>query len=136
MAVIDDFRETAVPRLRDVARAQAFFVALDLIDLDEARAEVHAAARKVGSALLSARDQDRLVDWIANVLWAEAEKATDRVAAIQSRAASAEKTDPVRYFDGLAARCATPAAIRWTFAAISTPYRTHLTRERYHARKA
>lgn len=133
MAIIDDFRESAVPRLREVAKAQAFFVALEIIDLDEARSVVNGEARKVGSALLSQRDQDRLFDWIANLLWSEAEKAGDRVAVLQSRAAAAEKVDPVRYYDGLAGRCTNPAAMRWTFAAISKPYREYLNRERQSA---
>lgn len=135
MTVLDDFREAAVPRLREVARAQAFFVALDIIDLEEARAEVHAAARKAGSALLPDRDQDRLIDWIANVLWAEAEKSADRVTVLQDRAAVSERTDPTRYYGGLASRCADPEAMRWTFASLSPRYRKHLMGERASARK-
>jgi hypothetical protein len=133
MAIIDDFREAALPRLRHVIRAQAFFAALEIIDLDEARSIVYAEARKSGSNFLSNRDQDRLNDWIAELLWQEIDKANDRVAALRSRAFEAERADPVRYYDGLAARCSNPEAMRWTFAAICPAYRKYLNGERHNA---
>lgn len=136
MAIIDDFREGAVPRLREAARAQAFFVALGITDRHEARAEVCAEARKLGSTLLPPREQDRLFAWIGEVIWAELDKAHDRIIVIEQRMDDAIRDNPKRFFDGLAARCADPERMRWTFAAISQPYRQQLIREQSRAGKA
>lgn len=136
MAFSDDFREAVVPRLREAAKAQAFFVALELIDAEEARNAVSAEARKAGSGLLKPNEQDRLLEWISNVIWNEIDAAHDRVVVLQMRAAAAEKTDPVRYYEGLAGRCSKPDAMRWTFAAIAPAYRKYLVGERSSARKA
>lgn len=133
MAFLDDFREAAVPRLREVAKREAFCVALDIIDLEEARAIVAAEARTAGSALLRPADQDRLSNWIAEVVWAEADAALDRVAALQAKA---EAADPVRLYEGLAIRCSDPERMRWVFASFCAPYRKHLIEERRRARKA
>lgn len=137
MAIIDDFREGAVPRLREAARAQAFFVALDITTVDEARSELSAMARTLGATLLPRKDQDRLFDgWIPEVIWAELDKAHDRIVVIEQRMDQAIKDNPVRFYDGLAGRCAAPDRMRWAFAAISKPYRQHLTKERGRAGKA
>ncbi len=137
MAIIDDFREGAVPRLREVAKTQALFVALELVTLDEARAEVAAMARTLGARLLPSKDQDRLFDaWIPEIVLAELGKATDRVIVIEQRMDAAIRDQPARFYDGLAARCADPERMRWTFASMSKPYRKHLNQERNRARKA
>ena len=137
MTVIDDFREAAVPRLKAAAKVQALFVALALASLSEARSEIAALARMLGSGLLPRRDQDRLFDaWIPETLWDEVDRAHDRVAAIESRMDAAIKDNPSRFYEGLACRCDEPERMRWTFAAISKPYRVHLIQERRHARKA
>jgi hypothetical protein len=135
MAIADDFQETVLPRLRAVAKTQAFFVALDIIDAEEARNAVSAEARKAGSALLKPADQDRLLEWISNTIWNEMEAAHDRVGVLRQRVAAAERDDPIRYYDGLARGCSNPEAMRWTLAAISPAYRKHLL-ERCNARKA
>lgn len=131
MAFLDDFREAAIPKLRECARVQAFFVALELIDVDEAQVQIRACARTAGASLLPPREQDRLDAWIVDTLWAEMDKAHDRVVVLQQQAEIAEKADPVRYYDGLAARCVNAEAMRWAFAAISPVYRKHLNGERH-----
>ena len=137
MAVIDAFRESALPRLREAARVQALFVVLDIAGADEARSEVSALASTLGANLLQRKDQDRLFDtWIPEALWAELEKALDRVVAIEQRMEVAIEDNPWRFYEGFAARCVDPERMRWTFAAISKPYRQHLIRERSRAGKA
>jgi len=136
MAIIDDFRENVVPRLKEAARVQAFFVALEFIEPWIAKDEVITLARKLGSPMLSSRDQDRLIDWIGETVWREIEKADDRVAVIEMRMDAAIADNPARFYDGLASRCSDPERMRLTFGAISKPYRDHLTRERQRARKA
>lgn len=133
MAIIDDFRETAVPRLREAARTQACFVALDIAEPHEARAEVTALARKLGSALLSPDEQAQLIVWIRETLWREIDKAHDRVTVIEMRMDAAISANPTRFYEGLAARCADSERMRWSFAAISKPYRDYLTKERRRA---
>lgn len=136
MAIIDDFRENVVPRLREAVRVQAFFAALEIVDTGEALAEVNALARKLGSGLLPPKHQDRLFEWIRELIWTELEKADDRVAVIGNRIEAAEKSNPVRLWEGLATRCSDPECMRWTFASFSKPYRQHLIRERRRARTA
>lgn len=134
MAVIDDFRDAAIPRLREAMKVQAFFVAVGLIEDYEAKAEVTALGRKLGSAMLSPKERDRLADWIRETLWADLDKAHDRVAVIEMRADAAIKSNPYRFYEGLASRCSDPERMRWTFAAISKPYRDQLCKERRRAR--
>lgn len=137
MAIIDDFRDAAVPRLREAAKAQAFFVALGIATVDHARSELGAVARTLGATLLSRKDQDRLFDgWIPEVIWAELDRAHDRIAVIEQRMETAIQDNPKRFYDGLASRCVDPDRMRWTFAAASKPYRQQLIREQVRARKA
>lgn len=137
MAIIDDFRESAIPRLREACKVQAFFAALGLIEPSEGRSEIATLAWKLGAGLLPAKHQDRLFDqWISEVFWDELNKAHDRIDVINARAEQAIKDDPVRYYEGLATRCSRPELMRWVFASICPPYRKHLIQERRNARKA
>lgn len=135
MAFVDDFRAAALPRLREAVKTQAFLVALDLADFESARDEVYTVARQAGLAMLRASDQERSVDWIRETIWAEHTKAVERVAALQSRVAAAERDDPIRFYEGLASRCAEPDRMRMVFASISKPYRKFHV-EGHRARKA
>lgn len=126
MAFLDEFRATVVPALRVTARAQAFFVALDLIEWEDARATIREQARKSGAGLLSPDEQERLYGWITETLWGEHAAAEARIAAISERIDNAISADPVRYYAGLAARTSDPDHFQWVFAAVCPEYRAYL----------
>lgn len=134
MAIIDDFRDATIPRLRDAMKVQAFFVAVGLVEDHEANSEINGLARKLGSAMLSSKEQDRLFAWIRETLWTELDKAHDRVAVIEMRMDAAIEANPSRFYEGLAARCTDPERMRLVFASISKPYRDQLSKERPRAR--
>ena len=126
MAFADDFRAEVVPRLSAEMRFQALQIALDLTGWEDAASTVGAVARKGGSGLLGSDHQERLSDWIDRTLFREEIAAEARIADTEQRIEAAIASDPIAYYDGLAARTSDPARMKWVFAAICPEYRTYL----------
>jgi hypothetical protein len=73
---IKHFRQHVIPRLKELARTQGFFLASDLIDF----AEAHDTVWQVASRLGITRLRDEMIvdvrDWIDEQIWAAFEEAS------------------------------------------------------------
>ena len=131
MSFDQDFARLVTPRLAAACRHWGWLIAADSATWADATGELLDIARHYGALHLTPKVFDTLIDWIGTRLLREVDAAEPRVAAMQDRLDNLEAQDPVRYYDALANG---DARLRWAFAAISEPYRAHLTREARYAR--
>jgi hypothetical protein len=68
------FRQQVIPRLKDIAHTQGFFLALDLIDYGDAYDAVWRVAMKLGVSRLSDGLFHDVRDWIDDEIWQAFEK--------------------------------------------------------------
>lgn len=125
-----NFRSIALPRLRREVETVAFLVACDVIEFDEAYEEVSCLAEKLGANFLPQHIYADLPSWILSELTDATVEAKDRVTRIHENVERAAKSNPVTFYEKLAASCADSERMRWAFASRSPEYRKHLVDER------
>jgi hypothetical protein len=117
------FGQHVMPKLAALAASLAPLVALGILAWGEAMARLTRLAWDRGAACLPDATWFDLLDWLATRL-AKAVEAADLVVEQQTaKLIAIEASDPVRYYDRLAAD---DPRLAWAFASISPPYREAL----------